>query len=117
MKLVLTFLAFALTLPLMGCTPTGATITPQEAAAHAGETVTVEGEVSGVGMSKKGAIFINFGGKYPNQTFTAYVPSSAGLDPNDLKGLSGKKVRVTGKIGSYKGKPQIVVIKRSQIES
>ncbi len=47
-----------------------------EAAKHVGETATVTGRVDGVHQSSKGNIFLNMGGKYPNQAFIAFVPSS-----------------------------------------
>ena len=42
-----------------------------EAAKHVGETATITGTVDGVHQSGKGNIFLNMGGKYPNQAFTA----------------------------------------------
>jgi len=48
-----------------------------EAAKHVGETATVTGRVDGVHQSSKGNIFLNIGGKYPNQVFIAFVPSSS----------------------------------------
>src|SRR5689334_18678760 len=53
-----------------------ATYTAAEAAKHVGETATVTDRVDGVHQSGKGNIFLNMGGKYPNQAFTAFIPSS-----------------------------------------
>jgi len=47
------------------------TYSPEEPAKHVGETATVTGRVNGFHQSGKGNIFLNMGGKYPNQTFTA----------------------------------------------
>jgi len=44
-----------------------------------GKNVTVEGVVTAVSTSKKGNTFINFGGVYPNQTFTGWVPARTDL--------------------------------------
>src|SRR5207245_10405506 len=56
---------------------------PTEAAKHVGETATVTGAVDGFHQSGKGNIFPNMGGKYPNQSFTAFIPSgSAAQFPN-----------------------------------
>src|SRR5437016_12748539 len=41
--------------------------TAMEAAKHVGETATVTDKVDGVHQSGKGNIFLNMGGKYPNQ--------------------------------------------------
>src|SRR5690242_9162237 len=44
--------------------------TAAEAAKHIGETATVTDKVDSVHQSGKGNIFLNMGGKYPNQAFT-----------------------------------------------
>jgi hypothetical protein len=51
--------------------------TAVEAAKHVGETATVTDRVDGVQHLGKGNIFLNMGGKYPNQAFTAFIPSSS----------------------------------------
>ena len=45
------------------------TYTAAEATKHVGETATVSDKVDGVHQSGKGNIFLNMGGKYPNQAF------------------------------------------------
>jgi hypothetical protein len=50
-------------------------ITDDQASRFLGQNVTVEGVVTAVTTSKKGNTFINFGGAYPNQTFTGWIPS------------------------------------------
>jgi hypothetical protein len=57
---------------------TTATCTAAEAAKHVGEIATVTDRVDGVHQSGKGNIFLNMGGKYPNQAFTAFIPSASG---------------------------------------
>jgi hypothetical protein len=52
------------------------THTATEAAKHIGETAIVKDRVDGFHKSGKGNIFLNMGGKYPNQAFTAFIPSS-----------------------------------------
>jgi hypothetical protein len=51
--------------------------TAAEAAKHVGEIATVTDRVDGVHQSSKGNIFLNMGGKYPNQAFTAWIPSAS----------------------------------------
>jgi hypothetical protein len=61
--------------------------------------------------------YINFGGKYPNHTFSVIV------FPKDLENfdyipseyLKGKNICVTGLATEYHGKPQIVATHESQI--
>jgi DNA/RNA endonuclease YhcR with UshA esterase domain len=65
--------------------------------------------------SSKGNIFLNMGGKYPNQEFTAYIPSSSAAQFSNPQQYEGRTVAVSGKISLYKGKPEIKVNSASQI--
>jgi DNA/RNA endonuclease YhcR with UshA esterase domain len=91
------------------------TYTPGEAAKHVGETATITGTVDGVHQSGKGNIFLNMGGKYPNQAFTAFIPSSSSAQFSNPQQYEGRTVTVSGKITLYKGKPEIIVNSPSQI--
>jgi len=51
-----------------------APILPEEAKDHIGENAIVRGLVEEVSFSKKGNAFLNFGGRYPQQVFTGFVP-------------------------------------------
>ena len=53
-----------------------APILPEEAKRHVGENVSVRGMVQQVSVSKKGHAFLNFGGNFPNQIFTGFVPAA-----------------------------------------
>jgi DNA/RNA endonuclease YhcR with UshA esterase domain len=89
--------------------------TPGEAAKHVGETATVTGTVDGFHQSGKGNIFLNMGGKYPNQAFTAFIPSGSAAQFSQPQRYEGQTVSVSGKITLYHGKPEIVVTSPSQI--
>ena len=91
--------------------------TAVEAAKHVGETATITGAVDGVHQSGKGNIFLNMGGKYPNQAFTAFIPSSSAAQFSNPQQYEGKTVSVSGKISLYKGKPEIIVNSPSQISA
>jgi len=55
-----------------------ATVIPDtEASRHVGQKATVEGVVVTVFTSNNGNTFINFGGKYPHQTFTGWIPKDS----------------------------------------
>ncbi len=54
-------------------------IDPGAASNHITESVSVSGLVVAVFISKRGNIFINFGDKYPNQTFTGWIPAGTPL--------------------------------------
>src|SRR5437016_8796720 len=91
--------------------------TAVEAAKHVGETATVTDRVEGVHQSGKGNIFLNMGGKYPNQAFTAFIPSGSAAQFSQPQQYEGRTVAVSGKIALYHGKPEIIVNSRSQISA
>lgn len=81
---------------------------PSEAAKHVGETAAVEGVVDGFHESSKHNIFLNTGGRYPNQAFAAYIPTgSAGLLPVEHH-CEGKRITVTGKILFYEANRKLL---------
>ena len=87
-----------------------------EAPRHVGQRVTIEGVVAKVFTSKNGNTFLNFGAAYPNQTFTGWIPKDSQLaDDPALSGLEGKKVKITGTINVYRGKPEIKIMSRDQL--
>ena len=63
-----------------------------------------------------GYIFLNMGGRYPNQLFTAFIPKDSADQFPNAQELNGQAVSVTGKLVLYKGKPEIVVDIPSQIK-
>ena len=91
--------------------------TAVEAAKHVGETATVTDRVDGVHQSAKGHIFLNMGGKYPNQAFTAFIPSASAKQFSQPQQYEGRTVAVSGKITLYRGKPEIIVNSPSQIST
>jgi hypothetical protein len=90
--------------------------TATEAAKHVGETAIVKDRVDGFHQSGKGNIFLNMGGKYPNQAFTAFIPSGSAAQFSKVQQYEGQTISVSGKIVLYKGKPEIVVTSPSQIK-
>jgi hypothetical protein len=84
---------------------------------HLGEVVTVEGRVNDVHVSSKRATtFMNFGGAFPDITFSAHVPDSVGARIVGLNGLGGRRVRVTGEVWLQDEKwPAITVSDPAQI--
>lgn len=93
----------------------GSVVAPEAVAVQVGHEVTVQGMVTEVHQTRKGHLFINFGGVYPDMVFSAYIPASAHLGHAELKTLLGKVVKVTGKVRLYQGKPEIIVTRREQI--
>ncbi len=96
---------------------TAIVIPANEAAAHVGEYATVEGFVAKVFTSKSGNTFLNIGAAYPNQTFTGWIPLASPVSKSPiLPGIEGKRVKITGRIEMYKGKPEIRINSASQLE-
>lgn len=92
------------------------TISPTNAGSHVGQMATVEGQVSEVHTARSGkATFIDMGGSYPNNAFTAVIFARNMADVGNVSSLSGKTIDVTGKIETYDGRPEIIGTSRGQI--
>ena len=76
----------------------------------------VEDRVENVYQSRNGNVFLDMGGHYPNQVFTAFVPASSASNVPNPSQYEGKTVSVKGKVVSHKGKPEIVVTSASQLK-
>ncbi len=94
-------------------------ISPDDAAKHAGEDVTVCGVVAGAKYAAQvrgGLTFIDFGKPYPNAAFTAMIfAENRAKFGTPEKGLQGKQVCVSGRIQMFKGKPEIVLTDPKQL--
>ena len=96
------------------------TVPDRDAYRYIGKEATVCGHVAGStwmeGLRGR-PTFLNLGGVYPHQTFTVVIWDDARAKfetaPNLL--FDGGDICVTGKIETYKGKPQIVVRDPKQI--
>jgi hypothetical protein len=95
-------------------------LTTAEAKDHIGDRATVCGKVVGTHYAKssKGEpTFLNLDEPYPNEVFTILIWGSDrekfGAPEDEYKGL---RVCVTGKITSYRSRPEIVATERAQIE-
>jgi DNA/RNA endonuclease YhcR with UshA esterase domain len=96
---------------------TATVILANEAAAHINEWATVEGVVAKVFTSKSGNTFLNIGATYPNQTFTGWIPPASPVSKSPmLSDIEGRRVKITGRIEFYKGKPEIRINIASQLE-
>jgi hypothetical protein len=92
-------------------------IKDSEAAQYVGKNVEVRGTVAAVYTSRKGNTFLDFGGKYPRQTFTGYIPAGSELAGDSwTASLEGKTIAITGTVELYRGKPEIKVLSKDQIK-
>ena len=88
-----------------------------EAGRHAGDEATVTGKVASVSKSGKGTMYVNFGEKFPRQTFSGVVFAKDADTVGDLSQFEGKTVALTGRIEmSPDGKPQIIIKASGQLK-
>jgi hypothetical protein len=80
-----------------------------EAAAHLGERVTIEGVVTGTPVTLNGTQFLDFGGLYPNQDFSAEISKADAAQFHNVSDYDGKRVQVTGTMTLYHGKPELIL--------
>ena len=108
----------ALLLAFIASPAFAATITPADAAAYVGQTVTVEGAVSEVFTSQRSnTTFINMGGRYHDHIFSAVIFASDAGTFRNVSALEGKTIGVTGRVRLYRGKPEIILRSAGQIGS
>jgi DNA/RNA endonuclease YhcR with UshA esterase domain len=89
-------------------------VKPEEAKAHMGKEVIVEGKVSGTRRIDK-ACFVNFSKDKMAFYVVIFDPAlSAATEAPEVK-YNGKKIQVKGTVSEHKGKPQIVVKDLAQI--
>ena len=95
-------------------------ISAAEAKNHIGEKATVCGEVASThyaARSRGNPTFINLDKPYPEQIFTILIWGSNRQKFGDPeKTFQGKRICVSGKISDYKGVPEIVAYKPSEIK-
>ena len=92
------------------------TISDARAAEHIGEEAIVSGKIAAVSKSASGIIYLNFGDRFPRQTFNGVVYLRDQEKVGDLKGLEGQSVTLRGRIVlSPDKKPQIVITAPDQI--
>jgi DNA/RNA endonuclease YhcR with UshA esterase domain len=92
-----------------------AVISPLDATEYMGKYVTVRGFVADVHKSEKVA-YLNFVKRFPENPFSAVIFAREFEAFGDLNKYSGKDVEVTGRVSTYRGKPQMILDKPSQIK-
>lgn len=101
------------------CASAPAPIEPHQASAHIGERAQVCGLVASAKFASEsnGApTFLNLGDAFPHHVFTAVVwgPDRSAF-PYVLESLQGEHICVVGDISEFRGKPQVVLSRPSQI--
>lgn len=116
MKNFLLRLVLCLTLTIAATTPLLA-LTPEEAASKEGETASVTAQCSNAKKVKSGSVYINFGGDFPNQTFSVFINKDNAEAFGDIEAFSGKTFTVTGVVKLKKGKPEMEIKSPDQLVS
>ncbi|MBN9534940.1 MAG: hypothetical protein J0I26_06855 [Alphaproteobacteria bacterium] len=80
-----------------------------------GQFATAEGVVDEVYDSRK-ATFIDLGGRYPNNVFTAVIWSEDADKFPAVDALRGKKVVITGLLTLYNGRKEIILRDAGQLK-
>jgi nuclease S1 len=94
-----------------------AVITPTAASAYVGQRVTVRGVVSDVHTTRSGTTFIDMGGRYPDNTFTAVIFAEDAARFSGTAELGGRTLEITGAVRLYRGKPEIILRSPEQLEA
>ncbi|MGH8151097.1 MAG: S1/P1 nuclease [Steroidobacteraceae bacterium] len=94
-----------------------AVVTPSAVLAYVGQRVTVRGAVADVHITRAGVTFIDMGGRYPENTFTAVIFAANAARFPDVAALGGRAVEITGMVRLYRGKPEIVLRSPEQLET
>lgn len=80
-----------------------------------GKSIVLVDTVSEVQETGAGAIFLNFGGTYPNEIFRAVVLPGTRARFGEISIKSGDTVRITGDVTDYEGFPRIVLRNSDQL--
>jgi len=85
-----------------------------QAQAHIGQTATVEGKVS-VNRTPSGETYLDIGGNGASAPFSGYVSRWNRGKFQDVDKLDGKTVQITGRISTFRDKPEIFLTDPGQI--
>ena len=108
--------AIAAGLVILATSATAATVTPDNAAKHVGETAIVEGIVADVHAAPNGMILLDLGGRDPDNKFVALIFPDNTAAFAHLNGYIGSRVQISGAIQLYHGKPEITLTNEGQIQ-
>ncbi len=90
-------------------------INAKEVKQHIGDSLIIKGYVADVYLSDKVA-YLNFENKFPRNAFSCVIFPGNFWEFGDLSKFKGRNVEVTGKISTYRNKPQIVINSKDQIK-
>lgn len=91
-------------------------ITPGAASSYVGQTVTIRGFVGDVHVTRGGVTFIDMGGRYPDNAFTAVIFDEDKMEFPNVASLDGRTIEITGRVRLHRGKPEIVLRSAEQMK-
>lgn len=94
----------------------GGALSADQAKGHVGESATVEGKVS-VQRTRDGETYIRVDGQGTEAPMSAYVSRWNKVKFQDVDKLDGMNVQITGRISTFRGKPEIFLTDPSQISA
>jgi len=86
------------------------------AAGRLGEVVMFVDVLQEVVSGPSGALFLNFGAPYPREVLAVIIMSETLPRFPGVEEWGGRRVRVHGEVGEHKGRRQIILRERGQIE-
>ena len=89
--------------------------TAEEALNNVGKEATVTDKVERVNKASGGNTFMSLGSRDRDKGFTIFIASSDAEAVGDVTKYEGKTITVSGRITSFKDKPQIQVTSADQI--
>lgn len=95
-----------------------AIVRPEDAGNYVGQPATVCGQVlSGhfAARSRAQPTFLDMGGAYPHEAFAAVIFGEDRAKFGAPEDLVGRQVCVTGTIGLYRGRPEMILHDPSQL--
>lgn len=90
-------------------------ISSKDVKQHIGDSLTVTGYVADIYLGEKVA-YLNFENKFPKNVFACAIFSGKFDEFGDLSKYKSKTVEITGKVTTYKNKPQIILESKDQIK-
>jgi len=89
-------------------------ISTSEVNEYVGKEAEVTGYIADVVIRPK-VIYLNFDRKYPKNTFTGVIFPADADKFGDAEQFRNKNVTVRGRIGTFNGKPQIILNRKEQL--
>jgi len=109
-------MVLALSVMVAAAPASAQTIRPQDAIAHIGETATVEGRAH-IQKMPSGEIYLDLAGRGDDAPISGYVSRWNAAQFPDIASLDGKRVAITGMIGSFRYRPEIFLTDLGQISA